>query len=677
MAITDYIPNIFGYATPTTYEGLLGLGLITPEQVSQAKKTANIQGLLGAGLALAQGMSKIGPHRSAAENIFSALSGGFGAAGGAYQQGLQNIAQQQQLQSAVLAQQQAANKVRSIQEAKRLYPDIAPLADIDPNKFAEEVALRQRIAGFGGKQGPETPDSLRAQAQAAYMAGTQFKPYGDALMEKANRLEIEMRIKPTTAQAPAAPSTAVPTPVAPAPAVSTDGEPSLPPILVTEDTRLYAEKNMLIEQNRQLASLPTEESRKARKANLEQIAAIDDQLKQLSAAQFDWANIEKEVPESFKGQVKNLKSLAEGGYLPLSEIRTGIQNIYTQVQESAKGMRIDGLPGNYAVMKYGTADQTKLNQKQLADVIAFANAPTADQYAQLQRESQRTQYETGRASPVPVGRSQFLANVPAGQQVVSQPTTQQVTTQPTPTQQVTTQPTTTQPVVTQPAPRPVGKLETQPAPTQPAPTQQAPAVSKVIDPKVYKNPLISRPDSEVPPKKKQELIQAQPGLIGATNYTIKNIVDARNAAKSLLDNPSYIDALSGMVAPAMVRVPGTDAYTANEILQNILGRSFISEIQEMRSNSPTGGAVGNVAVAEMNSLSKIRGALTVGMNKDELRKQLESYIANANRALKTIPNDYARTYGYSGEFDDLLSSEVVSPKPTSEKLPPGVKVRRK
>jgi hypothetical protein len=224
------------------------------------------------------------------------------------------------------------------------------------------------------------------------------------------------------------------------------------------------------------------------------------------------------------------------------------------------------------------------------------------------------------------------------------------------------------------------------AATQAAPQaapQPAPArTSAVIDPKVYQNPLITRPDSEVPPKKKQELIQSQPGLIAATNYTIKNIVDARNAAQSLLDNPAYLDALSGRTAPLRTAAPGgivldQEAFTANEILNNILGRSFISEIQEMRANSPTGGAVGNVAVAEMESLSKIRGAFKVGMDKAELKKQLESYISNANRAMKTIPNDYARTYGYGGEFDDLLASEVVSPKPTTQKLPPGVKVRRK
>jgi hypothetical protein len=170
MAITDYIPNVFGSAAPTTYEGLLGMGLISPEQMKQTQNTANIQGLLGAGLALAQGMSKIGPRRSAAENILGALSGGFGAAGGAYQQGLQNVIQQQQLQSAALTQAQATNKLKSMQQAKALYPDLAPLADIDPSEFVKQVIARDRakMYGFGdGSQAPQMPAEAAMPTQAA------------------------------------------------------------------------------------------------------------------------------------------------------------------------------------------------------------------------------------------------------------------------------------------------------------------------------------------------------------------------------------------------------------------------------------------------------------------------------------------------------------------------------
>jgi hypothetical protein len=184
MAIEDYLPNVFGSSAPAYLQGLLGA-----EETQKLQGRANVQGLLGAGLALAQGMSRVGPRRSAAENILGALAGGFGAAGGAYDQGVKNYVTQQQIAQTQLAQAQAANKLRSIEQAKRLYPDLAPLADIDQGKFAEEVALRQRI-NLGGKQGPETPESLRNQAQNYLLGGTQFKPLADALFEKANRLEL-------------------------------------------------------------------------------------------------------------------------------------------------------------------------------------------------------------------------------------------------------------------------------------------------------------------------------------------------------------------------------------------------------------------------------------------------------------------------------------------------------
>ena len=665
MAITDYIPNIFGQAAPSYLPGLLGA-----EETQNLQNRANVQGLLGAGLALAQGMSRTGPRRSAAENILGSIAGGFGAAGGAYDQGIKNYVTRQQIAQTQLAQTQAANKLKSIADAKRLYPDIASLADIDPGKFAEEVAMRQRMASFGGQKGPETPDSLRAQAQSAYTMGPQFKPLADSLIEKANRLEVEGRLRP---QAPTAAPQAQ-TATTEAPVITGEGK-VLPGMTVVgqqgPDAQLLVRKNQLLAANQNLATVVSKEARDTIKANSDEIASIDKQLDRMSVSSYDFDGLKKSVSDKFKPQVDAIKQLAETGALPAEQVRVAIQDIYRQSQESERGMRLEGLPGFYAQTMYKTADMSKLTLPQAQDVLRFANAPTAEQQASLARESQKLQFETGRGSPVPVGRSDFLntRNVPPVDQTVQ---TTQVT--PTATQTVPTQ------VVQQVQPRTQQQVTPTTAPqVSPTVTPSAqPSVSRVIDPKAAQNPLISRPDSQVPPKKKQELIQAQPGLIGATNYTIKNIVDARNAAQSLLNNPAYIDALTGMTAPAMAKVPGTDAYTANEVLNNILGRSFISEIQEMRANSPTGGAVGNVAVAEMNSLSKIRGALSLGMKKEELINQLKSYVANANRATKTIPNDYARTYGYNGEFDELLASEVVSPEPTfKQKTPVEIELERR
>lgn len=134
MDITDYIPNVFGQAAPSYLEGLLGA-----DETRNLQNRANVQGLLGAGLMLAQGMNRAGPRRSAAENILGALSGGLGAAGSAYQQGIQNYATQQQL--GMQARQQAG-----IQSMKMKYPDLADEFDANPAGAFRLVAEREALA---------------------------------------------------------------------------------------------------------------------------------------------------------------------------------------------------------------------------------------------------------------------------------------------------------------------------------------------------------------------------------------------------------------------------------------------------------------------------------------------------------------------------------------------------
>lgn len=131
MAIEDYIPNIFG-GTPTGYQGLLG-----DEQSAALSKRANLAGLLGFGSALAQGMSPQGYRRSALENILSAAGAGFGGAGQAYESGLKNIINQQQL---ALQQRQVAG----INAMKQKYPDLADEFDTNPAGAFRLVAEREQ-----------------------------------------------------------------------------------------------------------------------------------------------------------------------------------------------------------------------------------------------------------------------------------------------------------------------------------------------------------------------------------------------------------------------------------------------------------------------------------------------------------------------------------------------------
>lgn len=136
MAIEDYIPNVFG-STPEVYRGLLD----APERASLEKR-ANIGGLLGFVGALAQGMSPQGYRRSPAQNILTALGAGYGAAGQTYDAGLNQV-------SNVMKLAQAKRQLTGLAAMKQANPDIAYLADVSPDEFVRQVAVRQRAKMYG------------------------------------------------------------------------------------------------------------------------------------------------------------------------------------------------------------------------------------------------------------------------------------------------------------------------------------------------------------------------------------------------------------------------------------------------------------------------------------------------------------------------------------------------
>ena len=348
MAITDYIPNVFGSATPTTYEGLLGMGLITPQQLEQTQKTANIQGLLGAGLALAQGMSKIGPRRSAAENILGALAGGFGAAGGAYQQGLQNIVQQQQLQSAMLTQRQAQGRMASIEQIAKEDPELARLIMLDPAEGAKQYALKQQIKSFAPK-GPVTPESLRSQAQGAYLMGN--KPLGDAYIAQADRLELMPTQAPQPQEQIAQPSQVQQTQVQPTteiaaqtpvqvdaqtgerilPVVSTVAQraPSKLPALNAKADAIMAEMDRLSDPR--LANNPLVE--KAFATQEKRLEQVRKQMAEVAVAEVDLESFRKTAPPMFQGAIDNLIQLQINGKITPDKLVTEMREISKQITD--------------------------------------------------------------------------------------------------------------------------------------------------------------------------------------------------------------------------------------------------------------------------------------------------------------------------------------------------------
>jgi len=596
MAINDYIPNIFGQ------QGSMYEGLLSPQESAGLSQRSNIAGLLGTAAALVQGMSKQGPRRSGLQNVLGALGAGYGASGQAYQGGIEQMANAQKLAQLRLQMQQSAQTKAAV-DALRLDPNIDEATKtallVDPAGTIKNLSEMRQFQNLRGKYMPQ------GAAAPAVSAG---QIEGQVLQEQSAGSKSEI-------------------------------------------SQLETIRNGFLADSQTYAAL--RDPVKA-KAALESADNILKRQQQLIASDINIKDRITNAPAGFKQQYETIQQLKEGSVLQGKDLLDAIQKVDTAVLESGKQYRYDGMVGQYAFNKYGTMDASKLEPNERQDVLAFANAPNQADLLSNVISAKRLQVERGVGIPMPKSREDFLrgqvqstaapsAVIPAGEN------------------QVATAPQAVQPVQPQVVAPTIRQTQVQPpaAPTNVQPqAQPQPKAKPLVD--IGKTvPLIKQPDIKVPLATKQKLLERQNGATSATSYALTNIKDARDVAKNLLDNPNYIKALSGPFAPKLTQMPIGDAYDAKQILDNLLGRSFITEIAEMRANSPTGGAVGNVAVAEMEALSKIRGALKVGMSEKELKNQLQTYINNADRALKGIPKRYAEIYGYDNQFDEILTGTVI------------------
>ena len=659
MAISDYLSylnpanlNIFGVEN-STYSGLL-----EPQDAAALSKRSNIAGLLGTAAAIAQGMGSQGPRRSATQNILSALGTGYGAAGQAYQGGIEQMVNAQKLAQMKLQMQQNAatqSAITNMLNDPAIANDPLAIAYIRSNpadaikEYAQQKAFQRereatRQSMFGAQPAP---------VQGAPVEGAALPTQG--AQGNSEIAMLEQQIQNTMADAAA-----------------------------------YGARR---DPAKQEAALRSVEKLRERQANL----LVGD---------VDIRDRIKNAPTGYVQQYKTIADLKETGVLKGKELLDAIQKVDQAVLESNKQYRYDGITGQYAYQMFGTNDATKLSPDQNRNILAYANAPTQADQTKIAIDAQKLKFETGTAPALPMSREQFIQGqvaapvAPAameGQTVprirgplepMAQPPAPMVAPELQRSAEVpvaqapVVQPQAVAPTIRQPQVQPQAAPPAirQPQPVTPSVQPQAPQTPQAPKAKPVVNigkvtPLVQQPDSKVPPKEKQKILASQPATISLVNYSVTQLVDARDAAQALLNNPKELKAISGLSGPAMAKVPGTDAFTGAAKLENLQTRSFVSEIQKMRAASPTGGAVGSVTEKEMAALSNIQASLKAGLKEDVLKKQLKQYIDSANRALKTIPNEYARTYGYNGEFDDILKGGVVQQQPSG--LPRGVTVKRK
>ena len=92
-------------------------------------------------------------------------------------------------------------------------------------------------------------------------------------------------------------------------------------------------------------------------------------------------------------------------------------------------------------------------------------------------------------------------------------------------------------------------------------------------------------------------------------------------------------------------IPETDASDLSSILKTIKADAAFTTLQEMRNNSPTGGALGSVSERELALLESAKTSLEQSQSKEQFLRKLEEYKQVRKKALNNVKQAYKETYG--------------------------------
>lgn len=161
--------------------------------------------------------------------------------------------------------------------------------------------------------------------------------------------------------------------------------------------------------------------------------------------------------------------------------------------------------------------------------------------------------------------------------------------------------------------------------------------------------------------------QAQKTKRALSSFSDKNeiVVEDIDRAIDLLEEGAFpATGLANMLTGA---VPGTPAHELNKLLGTITGNVAFDYLADMRQNSPTGGAVGQLSDSEREAMSNIQGNIEGTNSKSTLLynlNRLRETRVNAEARLRdAFDQDFAQVEQTLGrEVEAMVSPEEITPE---------------
>jgi hypothetical protein len=141
-------------------------------------------------------------------------------------------------------------------------------------------------------------------------------------------------------------------------------------------------------------------------------------------------------------------------------------------------------------------------------------------------------------------------------------------------------------------------------------------------------------------KMKQNMMAEEARALSA----IRENAQTSKKIAEILENKAGIAGITGLSSIVPNR-PGSASANAQADIDTLKARSAFGALQEMRTNSPTGGALGGIAIQELEMLRNAEASLQNAQSEEEFTRALTDYkmaLANADRVIKEA---YRNKYG--------------------------------
>jgi hypothetical protein len=163
---------------------------------------------------------------------------------------------------------------------------------------------------------------------------------------------------------------------------------------------------------------------------------------------------------------------------------------------------------------------------------------------------------------------------------------------------------------------------------------------------------------------------------GIVSQDIQRLVAALDSEESLsgaarLDPRNYVTGIPGKAAE---KLPGSARIAAQGFVDSIKASVGFDRLDQMRQESPTGGALGNITEQELRFLQSTLGSIDLDSKPEVLRqnlRRLQTIYENIMRKAVEYPN--AAKFGFTEATQGQVGGAVARPAPGGAVMEPVVR----